>query len=287
LDRLDFWVAELKKRGIYIDLNLNVGRSYKPGDGVADSDKIRWGKGLTFYDPRLIELQKEYAKALLTHRNPYTKLEYRAEPAIAIVEICNENALYVGFRAPTPHYENELDEIYNAWLTRKRTPTEIARLREIAGVASDKPIPRLASREAAPKERLDIELQFFHQMQTTHLVALAVDMPFVTREQLCFLWTLASEGRGVVPVIGERAEPLAAVYPAEAGVDFAAALAGTDFSLQRIIRKLAADEKVRLYAVPVKDEHLYRSVNEPEDFKEGRFPNRPSDNVGGLETAAP
>ena len=122
----------------------------------------------------------------------------------------------------------------------------------------------------------------FHQMQTTHLVALAVDMPFVTREQLCFLWTLASEGRGVVPMIGERAEPLAAVYPVEAAVDFAAALAGTDFSLQRIIRKLVADEKVRLYAVPVKDEHLYRSVNEPDDFKEGRFPNRPPQNVGGL-----
>ena len=122
----------------------------------------------------------------------------------------------------------------------------------------------------------------FHQMQTTHLVALAVDMPFVTREQLCFLWTLASEGRGVVPMIGERAEPLAAVYPVEATVDFAAALAGTDFSLQRIIRKLVADEKVRLYVVPVKDEHLYRSVNEPDDFKEGRFPNRPPQNVGGL-----
>jgi molybdopterin-guanine dinucleotide biosynthesis protein A len=113
------------------------------------------------------------------------------------------------------------------------------------------------------------------QMQTSHLLALAVDMPFVTREQLRFLWTMASEGHGIVPVIGKRAEPLAAVYPAEAAVDFAAALAGPDFSLQRIIRKLAADEKVRLYAVPVQDEHLYRSVNEPDDFKEGRFSNRP------------
>jgi molybdopterin-guanine dinucleotide biosynthesis protein A len=115
----------------------------------------------------------------------------------------------------------------------------------------------------------------FHRMQTSHLVVLAVDMPFVTREQLRLLGTMVSEGRGVVPVIGERAEPLAAVYPAEAAVDFAAALAGTDFSLQRIIRKIAADEKVRLYAVPAADEHLYRSVNEPGDFKEGRFSNRP------------
>jgi molybdenum cofactor guanylyltransferase len=120
------------------------------------------------------------------------------------------------------------------------------------------------------------------QMRTSHLVALAVDMPFVTREQLRFLCTMVSEGRGVVPVIGERAEPLAAVYPVEAAAEFVTALAGTDFSLQRIVRKLAADQKVMLYAVPVEDEHLYRSVNEPDDFKEGRFLNRPPKNAGGL-----
>src|SRR6266404_2956015 len=112
-------------------------------------------------------------------------------------------------------------------------------------------------------------------MRTTHLVALAVDMPFITSEQLRRLCKLAETGRGVVPLIGDRAEPLAAVYPAEASSDFGAALAGTDFSLQGLTRKLAAREKARLYAVPVEDEHFYRSVNEPGDFKEGRFPNRP------------
>src|SRR2546426_530065 len=83
--------------------NLNVGRSYKAGDGVQDYDKIRWGKGLVLFDPRLIELQKEYAKNLLTHLNTYTKTEYRNEPAIAIVEILNENGIYRGFRPPTPY----------------------------------------------------------------------------------------------------------------------------------------------------------------------------------------
>jgi hypothetical protein len=37
LDRLDYLISELKKRGIYADLNLNVGRSYKAGDGVQAS----------------------------------------------------------------------------------------------------------------------------------------------------------------------------------------------------------------------------------------------------------
>jgi molybdenum cofactor guanylyltransferase len=112
-------------------------------------------------------------------------------------------------------------------------------------------------------------------MRTTHLLALAVDMPFMTSDQLDVLRELAAEGRGVVPVIGERAEPLAAIYPAEAAMDFATALGGTDFSLQRIIRKLAAEEKVRLFAVLPQDEHFYRSVNEPSSFREGRFSNRP------------
>src|SRR2546428_11641198 len=94
LDRLDFWIAELKKRGVYANLNLNVGRAYKMGDGVNDADKIRWAKGLTLYDPRLIELQKDYAKQLLTHYNPYTKTEYRNEPAIVTIEMVTENALY-------------------------------------------------------------------------------------------------------------------------------------------------------------------------------------------------
>src|SRR5687768_6805118 len=84
------------------------------------------------------------------------------------------------------------------------------------------------------------------QMETSHLVVLAVDMPFVTREQLHDLCTLATQGCGVVPVIGARAEPLAAVYPKESTLDFAAALASSDFSLQALVRKLKGAGKVRM-----------------------------------------
>ena len=124
LDRLDFLVAELKKRGIYIDLNLNVGRSYRAGDSVPDFDRIRWAKGMTLYDPRLIALQKEYARMLLTHVNPYTGLAYRDEPAMAIVEILNENAVWVGFTA-TPFYDAELTTLYNEWLARNLSAAEL------------------------------------------------------------------------------------------------------------------------------------------------------------------
>lgn len=104
------------------------------------------------------------------------------------------------------------------------------------------------------------------ELRTTHLLALAIDMPFMTSEQLAALCELAGEGRGVVPVIGERAEPLAAIYPAEAAPEFATALAGFDFSLQGLIRKLAAQGKLQLLPASLEDEYLYGSVNEPDDL---------------------
>jgi hypothetical protein len=53
-DRLDFFIAELKKRGFYGDLNLNVGRIFKPGDGVRDSEYLGYAKALTYFDERLL-----------------------------------------------------------------------------------------------------------------------------------------------------------------------------------------------------------------------------------------
>ena len=167
LDRLDFMVSELKSRGIYVDLNLNVGRSYKAGDGVRDFDQIRWGKGLILYDPRLVELQKEYARQLLTHRNPYTKSEYRNEPAVAIVEIDNENGIGVGFHAPTAYYEEELTEEYNGWLRQNRSAEQLAKLRESAGAGAGAPVPRLKGSEvqAAPEDRFRTEAAFYMSVE--------------------------------------------------------------------------------------------------------------------------
>jgi hypothetical protein len=163
LDRLDFLVSELKIRGIYLNLNLNVGRSYKAGDHVVDAGKIRWGKGLVLYDPRLIELQKEYARQVLTHVNPYTKTEYRNEPAVAIVEILNENALYAGFRAPTRHYDDLLTRLYNEWLAKNLTAEQLQKIRNQAGVVTEQSVPRLNGSEvgAAPKERYETEMAFY------------------------------------------------------------------------------------------------------------------------------
>jgi molybdopterin-guanine dinucleotide biosynthesis protein A len=106
--------------------------------------------------------------------------------------------------------------------------------------------------------------------RTSHLMALGVDMPFVTTAQLQDLCRRASAGCGVVPTIEERVEPLAAVYPVEAYADFTAALTGNDWSLQSLVRRLADEGKVQLVNVAEAEVELYRSVNEPQDLTSPR-----------------
>jgi hypothetical protein len=171
LDKEDFFIAELEKRGIYVDFNLLVGRPFKAADGVQDANLLRQGaKGTSLFDRRLIELQKEYAQQLLGHKNPYTGLKYIEDPAVAIVEINNENALNIGFRAPSPFYEKELTEMYNNWLLKHRTPEQIAEMRNITGVKGDQSsVPLMGGfRDAgatAPPERFYAEAKFYNDTQ--------------------------------------------------------------------------------------------------------------------------
>ena len=166
LDKEDFFISELLKRGIYVDLNLNVGRGTKPGDNVLVPEG-RIGKGPLLFDKRLIELEKDYAHQLLTHINPYMKKAYVDEPGVAIVEIVNEDAIYIGWSSRNA-YDQELTDLYNAWLQKNLTSTKLAKLRELAGITNNEPIPRLKGPAVrnAPRERYYTECNFFAELES-------------------------------------------------------------------------------------------------------------------------
>src|SRR5206468_7958013 len=67
------------------------------------------------------------------------------------------------------------------------------------------------------------------RIRSSHLLALAIDMPFMSEEHLRYLCNVIGPGRGVLPMIDGRGEPLAAIYPTEACDMFATALSGADF----------------------------------------------------------
>ena len=107
------------------------------------------------------------------------------------------------------------------------------------------------------------------EMESSHLIALAVDMPFMLTAELRILCQLATQGVGVVSIYQNCVEPLAAVYPKEAALEFTAALDGPDFSLQNLARDLARTGKVQLREISEEVRNLYRSVNEPGDLMRG------------------
>lgn len=126
LDRLDFFFAELKKRGIYVYFDMLDYRRFMETDGVKDASKLEHGwhnsiKGASCFNDRMIELQKEFAEKFFTHRNPYTGLRYVDDPAVAVVEITNENSLFY-FHNTTltlPCYLEELRSRWNRWLVER------------------------------------------------------------------------------------------------------------------------------------------------------------------------
>jgi molybdopterin-guanine dinucleotide biosynthesis protein A len=99
-----------------------------------------------------------------------------------------------------------------------------------------------------------------------HLLAVAIDMPFMTSNYLRALCEQTQPGCGVVPIIESRAEPLAAIYPGDAHIDFVHALSGSDFSLQPLVRKLLANGKLRPLEVAELERALFRNLNEPRDL---------------------
>ncbi len=67
-------------------------------------------------------------------------------------------------------------------------------------------------------------------------------------------------------MIGQRAEPLAAVYPQTACDDLIAALTSDEFSLQPLVHDLVQRNKLRTLQVSENKARLYKNVNQLEDL---------------------
>ncbi len=144
LARLDDFIAQLRRRGIYVHLVLNhFRRVYPPQVPGFEARRAlldgwpRSGTGVTQFYPPVIAQNRAVARQLLTHRNRRTGLTYAEDPAIAIVEVTNEDGLVRSWRdgaldpiiaAGAPHLDPLRDDLrarWNGWL-RARFPSDAA-----------------------------------------------------------------------------------------------------------------------------------------------------------------
>lgn len=135
VDRLAYFIDQLARHGIYTNLNLLVSRRFSAADGVpAEIEKVDWKNQhlVGFFEPRLLELQQQYARDLLTAENRYSKTPHGKNPAVAFVEINNENGLVHGWlgddldELPAP-FARRLQQLWNEWLARRYPSTAALR----------------------------------------------------------------------------------------------------------------------------------------------------------------
>lgn len=125
LEKIDWWIKCLRDEGIYVWLDLHVGRRLTEQDGIdafaeiADEEsRSATMQGYLFVNDSLKARSKEFAKAYLTHVNSHTGLAYKDDPAVVAVLITNENDL-------THHFGNWL-------LPDKNVPWHSARYMALA-----------------------------------------------------------------------------------------------------------------------------------------------------------
>ncbi|MCR5380082.1 MAG: hypothetical protein K6G44_03775 [Lentisphaeria bacterium] len=125
LDRWDFLLNELKQAGIYLHVTLLSFGLYDDATPHNTLFEERDKHKLQMYlGNRWIRDHFIYgAKTVLNHVNPYTKLAWKDDPAIAFVEFYNEQELGLERVAPVlakfPNLKAELRRQFREWLAVK------------------------------------------------------------------------------------------------------------------------------------------------------------------------
>ena len=128
-DRLWKGVAAMKKEGIYVTYSpywAGASRT-KPAMGyLDDGGNHNWG--LLFFDPKLQAAYKSWLKQVLTEKNPYTGVALAQDPALAVIQIQNEDSLlFWTTQGIKGEARKELRRQFGAFAAKKYTSLENAR----------------------------------------------------------------------------------------------------------------------------------------------------------------
>jgi hypothetical protein len=123
LGKLHTFAHIMKSEGIYLELSFYfpLWFNIKPTYGIPGYNIIKNKRpfALLYFDPRMQAIYKSWAKALLTTPNPHSGIPLGKAPAVAFVEIINEDSfLFWTFdskRIPRVQME-KLEKLYGDWL---------------------------------------------------------------------------------------------------------------------------------------------------------------------------
>jgi molybdopterin-guanine dinucleotide biosynthesis protein A len=107
----------------------------------------------------------------------------------------------------------------------------------------------------------------FSAMSGSHLLALAIDLPFMTSDCLRWLAKQIDPRSGIVPVVNGKLQPLVAIYPSRAAGIFEEGIKGPDWSLKSGVHELTLRGMTRDVDVPPENWRLFDNINRPQDLR--------------------
>ncbi|MBN2476423.1 MAG: hypothetical protein JXB62_17550 [Pirellulales bacterium] len=135
LRQMDYFVAQLKQHGVYVKLSstFHVALGAKQRKDVPYMDefgplrgaggRVRTGGGSIYFLKELQDLQIEQLVGMLRHENPYTGLTYAEDPAVAVVELFNEDSILfyttMGQLQTIPTVRKRASERFCQWLKER------------------------------------------------------------------------------------------------------------------------------------------------------------------------
>ena len=92
-DKFEYFLAAMRKRGIYYTLDCYSSRAFLEGDeGLAQcAGKLGEMKRQLGKNPAAMENWKKFTRNLLSHVNPYTGLALKDDPALIVLNLVNED----------------------------------------------------------------------------------------------------------------------------------------------------------------------------------------------------
>jgi hypothetical protein len=134
LDRLDYFFSALKKRGIYVNIDLFTIRTFSAQELAAfgeppnptSGDSMDAFKALVMISDPAFDSFRRFVTNLLTHRNPYTGLTWAQDPALIGICPVNEDVI-PSLVEKTPALAQRYAAAFQTWLA---SPGHAARLGE-------------------------------------------------------------------------------------------------------------------------------------------------------------
>lgn len=91
LDKINYLIAQLKQRGMYVSIDLNSLRSPRPNEVISGGIGVQDYRALLLVSNAARANWLTYSSNLLNSNNPYTGLKWKDDPAIAWICLVNEN----------------------------------------------------------------------------------------------------------------------------------------------------------------------------------------------------